>query len=91
MTKYKLTFTKEKDGIIDKDFTMKAEYMLSDETVFNFDPESFVVKHLTEMLLEHFSKFKEDDFTTDAEIIERLIKIPHEYLWKAEDIRKGGL
>lgn len=35
MIKYRLTFTKERDGVIDKNFTTCAEYVLSDESAQN--------------------------------------------------------
>ena len=60
MIKYRLTLTKERDDIVDKDFTMCIEYALSDETALNLDPKYTVVEHLTEMLLEFFLKAKDE-------------------------------
>lgn len=59
MIKYKITFTKEKDGVIDKDFTSCVEYALTDETALNLDPEYAITEHLTEMLLNHILKAKD--------------------------------
>lgn len=59
MIRYRLTLTKEKDGVIDKDFTIKAEYVSWYEPALNMDPECVIVEHLTEMLLECFLKGKD--------------------------------
>lgn len=59
MIKYRLTLTKERDDIVDKDFTICAEYALTDETALNLDPEYAITEHLTEMLLNHFLKAKD--------------------------------
>jgi len=58
MIKYRLTLSKEKDDVIDKDFTTCAEYLSAYEPPLNIDPEPVILKHLTEMLLEYFSKEK---------------------------------
>lgn len=59
MIRCKITFTKERDGIIDKDFTTCVEYALTDETALNLDPEYAITEHLTEMLLNHFLNAKD--------------------------------
>ena len=61
MIRYRLTLTKEKDDVIDKDFTTRAEYISAYEPPLNIDPEPIIIKHLTEMLLEHFSKVNKNE------------------------------
>lgn len=59
MIRYRLTLTKEKDDVIDKDFTMTAVYALSDETELNLDPEYAIAEYLTERMLNHLLNAKD--------------------------------
>lgn len=62
MIEYRLTFTKEKDGVIDKNFTTCAEYVLSDKSAhnLNLDPEPLILEHLADMLHVFFLKAKDE-------------------------------